>query len=562
MKKVALFTALFFAIVIFLPAFQPAALAADNYVAGTTTLIIGTNPTASLQASVEAALLAEGSGHTKDDITHLTITSGVDTYALTDDDITYITSFAALTHLDVDESVKIAPYYIRVEFFVDNNVIEEVKFPGKHFRTNSFQRCGSLKKVDLPQAEIFFGTSFEKCTKLVDVNLPKAKEFGDFSFRDCDILETLKLPKVQKFDDYCLSFCNSLKTLSLPSLQTAGSYFLDYSKIQDLELGAPPTIASFGNVRVSFLKVPENQYDSFNTEGNNTWNGFTLKRCAVFVFEPNGGTAPYTYFYYPINAYGSIYDGADFTREGYTLQSWNTQTDGSGAAYDLGERLTFRESLTLYAQWEPIPTPTPTPVPTATPTPAPTAAHTAKPTATPRRTRSTTNTPAPTPSPEPTATSTPVPTGNTPEPTISVAPTQATATPAPIAGDVTAGDNGKSQVTIDVSSLPEGTSVVMLPNGDTVPIDGAQNGMLTFEIDGSLVAYGSSLEIVAVDSDNCPLCSYEVKIQTALPSSVKENNSIFPVWLWVVIAVVVVFWGTVFATRGKVRASGSKYRRR
>ncbi len=546
-KKLALLPAL--ALLLMFIIIQPNALAADSYVAGTTKLIIDTNPTVSLQASVEAALLAEGSGHTKDDVTHLTITSGVYTYALTDDDITYITSLAALTHLDVDESVKIAPYYIRVEFFADNNVIEEVKFPGKYFSSKAFQDCSNLKSINMPHAEIFECDFCDNCPKLVDVYLPNAKEFGDYSFRDCDILETLKLPRAQKFGYHCLSFCRNIKTLSLPSLQTADYNFLDYSKIQDLELGTPPTIASFGNVNLTRLKVPDTQYDSFNSQGNGTWNGFYISSCAVFVFEPNGGTAPYTYFYYPMNANGPIYDGADFKRDGYALQSWNTQIDGSGTAYDLGERITIRESMTLYAQWEPIPTPTPTPVPTATPTPAPTTAPTAKPTATPRRTSSTTNTPAPTPSPEPSATQTPAPSGEvtaTPVPAISETPipTPTQTPPAAITTDVVSTDDGKTVVNIDVTSLPQGTSAVKLPSGQVVPVDTAENGMLTIEVFDGWNNEDGSITLVMIDDDEVALGSYNIE------SSSGKASSNIPIWIIIVlVGVMAIVWGVVIYSR-------------
>ena len=41
-----------------------------------------------------------------------------------------------------------------------------------------------------------------------------------------------------------------------------------------------------------------------------------------------------------------------FTKTGYTLSGWNTQADGSGYGYILGQSITLFENLTLYAQWE------------------------------------------------------------------------------------------------------------------------------------------------------------------------------------------------------------------
>ena len=40
-----------------------------------------------------------------------------------------------------------------------------------------------------------------------------------------------------------------------------------------------------------------------------------------------------------------------FTRNGYSFAGWNTQADGSGTSYADGASYHFRESLTLYAQW-------------------------------------------------------------------------------------------------------------------------------------------------------------------------------------------------------------------
>ena len=48
-----------------------------------------------------------------------------------------------------------------------------------------------------------------------------------------------------------------------------------------------------------------------------------------------------------------------FTRAGYTFTGWNTETDGSGTSYEDGDTVsnlttTDGDTVTLYAQWEPI----------------------------------------------------------------------------------------------------------------------------------------------------------------------------------------------------------------
>lgn len=44
-------------------------------------------------------------------------------------------------------------------------------------------------------------------------------------------------------------------------------------------------------------------------------------------------------------------DGSGFTRSGYTLSGWNTASNGSGTAYELGASYTKNAAMTLYAQW-------------------------------------------------------------------------------------------------------------------------------------------------------------------------------------------------------------------
>ena len=113
------------------------AFAIDDY-DGSGAMVIDTAPATSLQASVEAALTAEGSGHTTANITHLTMTSNV-TYTLTGADLTYILGLGALTHLDVADTVSVDANGdgtlgdVVDHFFTSNNHIVNVVFSGVTF---------------------------------------------------------------------------------------------------------------------------------------------------------------------------------------------------------------------------------------------------------------------------------------------------------------------------------------------------------------------------------------------------------------------------------------------
>ncbi len=260
---------------------------------------------------------------------------------------------------------------------------------------------------------------------------------------------------------------------------------------------------------------------SVDSEWTSAKGGLFLLKTLSYNLNGGSGTIPESVTQVK-DTTASLASSSGFSRSGYTFNGWN---DGS-ATYSEGASYAINADIEFVAQWLYIPTPTPT----------------AAPTAKPRRTASTTNTPEPTASPEPSATQAPatsVEATATPEATISISPTQATATPLPITGDVTSGDNGKSQVTIDISSLPEGTSVIMLPNGETVPIDSAQNGMLTFELDSSLVAYGSTMEFVAIGEDETALGSYNILIPQNAEKAAEQG---FPIWVFFLVGAVIIFW--------------------
>ncbi|HEY1826275.1 MAG TPA: InlB B-repeat-containing protein, partial [Acidimicrobiales bacterium] len=70
------------------------------------------------------------------------------------------------------------------------------------------------------------------------------------------------------------------------------------------------------------------------------------------VFEDNGGTGTDPSVNGELGAAVQL-PGAStlLTYPGYSLTSWNSQPDGTGTSYGLGQTLTLSEPLTLYAQW-------------------------------------------------------------------------------------------------------------------------------------------------------------------------------------------------------------------
>ena len=144
------------------------------------------------------------------------------------------------------------------------------------------------------------------------------------------------------------------------------------------------------------------------------WN-FTLK------YNANGGTnAPAAQTYGTNDKYTKSYSftvsNNQPTRDGYTFKGWAENASDKTAKYRPGGScLVSATSIpgynggsvtkTIYAVWEPAPTPTPeatpTPTPEATPTPTPEATPTPTPEATPTPTPEVTPTPVPTYRPDP-----------------------------------------------------------------------------------------------------------------------------------------------------------------
>ena len=74
---------------------------------------------------------------------------------------------------------------------------------------------------------------------------------------------------------------------------------------------------------------------------------------ATVTFNANGGTG--TMADQTFCAQGGTLTPNTFTRDGYTFAGWNTAANGSGTAYADGASITPTGNLTLYAQWEELP---------------------------------------------------------------------------------------------------------------------------------------------------------------------------------------------------------------
>jgi len=78
----------------------------------------------------------------------------------------------------------------------------------------------------------------------------------------------------------------------------------------------------------------------------------------------NGGTGAYT----DIGAENAVYTvlsntATGISRTNYNFTGWNSEADGSGTSYEMGDTITITSNVDLYAQWGPAPSLHPTPSP-------------------------------------------------------------------------------------------------------------------------------------------------------------------------------------------------------
>lgn len=91
---------------------------------------------------------------------------------------------------------------------------------------------------------------------------------------------------------------------------------------------------------------------SIDISGHVVGVGGTAVQCQI-AYNANGGTGVY---YGPkVNAGGTdtvcSLSQTGIIRTGYTFISWNTEKDGSGISYKVGNSIILESDITFYAQW-------------------------------------------------------------------------------------------------------------------------------------------------------------------------------------------------------------------
>ena len=108
-----------------------------------------------------------------------------------------------------------------------------------------------------------------------------------------------------------------------------------------------------------YLTVPKNTSSSssasdwyISNNGNNYKFTFTIPTPTYTIsYNANGGTGTIASQTKTKGTAITLSDGSGFSKTGYTLDSWNTNSAGTGTKYKLSASYTTDAALTLYAQW-------------------------------------------------------------------------------------------------------------------------------------------------------------------------------------------------------------------
>ena len=260
----------------------------------------------------------------------------------------------------------------------------------------TFAHCAKLAKLDVSDWQISSAETlhfmFERCYALEKLDVSKWKIPATVKhlfamFRDCSSLKAIDVSNwdVSHLDDGSyyngigdlFRRCTSLTELDLgkwvitSKVLSASVMLSQDTSLKKLVIGEgfynPTRYPAGFPVDMWEIAQDENNPQKY-AKGANIPSGTQDRvtapgKAAVYVvralvtFDPNGGAgaAREQNFYYSLAPKGlTAFSATGFSNNGYPFLGWNTQADGSGAAYTDGQVTSYDElngDLTLYAQW-------------------------------------------------------------------------------------------------------------------------------------------------------------------------------------------------------------------
>lgn len=209
----------------------------------------------------------------------------------------------------------------------------------KNITSTAFLGCKNLTSITLTSIETIGVSAFSGCTRLTSIIIPNTViSIGNYGFYGCSELTSITISSsVTEIGIYSFSSCNNLSSITFDDTFT----WFSVTDESDYQAKTNGTLMNVSD--------PTTNATNFKTENY----FFKLEAVAYDGNGNTGGTVPS----YEVKTTDVDYTVSDNTgtlvKTDYAFKRWNTEADGSGTSYSVGDLYTDNSGIILYAQWIP-----------------------------------------------------------------------------------------------------------------------------------------------------------------------------------------------------------------
>ena len=272
-----------------------------------------------------------------------------------------------LTGLDTSGAAKMNGLFSGCSSLTDLN-ISSLNTNNVTDMNSMFYGCSSLEELDLSPLNTEnvknMSSMFAECSMLSEINLENfdtsSATILNMMFKNCKALRDLDVSTFVVQPNTNMSYlfygCDNLSKITL------GEDFRFINSTNKLTMSNDREVYTGKWIKEDLSvdpMTPEElaaQYDSSNGNLAGTWIWQKAVFGAAVVFNANGGSTTLKPIVSDSNYVNFVVpDDSETVRPNYVLRSWNTEIDGSGDVYAIGDEISKQVEggsiLTLYAQW-------------------------------------------------------------------------------------------------------------------------------------------------------------------------------------------------------------------
>ena len=116
------------------------------------------------------------------------------------------------------KGIKLLGVRVVGKYAFTNTGLKDVEFGDKLETVGyaAFQRCRSLKSVEMPTVRDIDANAFKWCYRLTDVEMPDIERIGNFAFLDCPLDCIIAMPEVERIGQQAFFNCTRLSRIAIP----------------------------------------------------------------------------------------------------------------------------------------------------------------------------------------------------------------------------------------------------------------------------------------------------------------------------------------------------------